>query len=137
MKANLDKFHIVRSDRNINHVIIFIEKLSTTCCENILGIKTENELSFEEHVERFCKAKEIVNAVARISTLIKFEQRRYIVHSFITSYFSYSPLVCMFYSRRLNSRINYAYRSTFRIYQDYKLSSIELRNGRSVNRSNR
>ena len=138
MKVNLDKFHIVRSERNINHVIIFIEKLSITCCENILGTNIDNELSFEEHIERFCKAKKIVNAVARISTLIKFEQRRYIVNSFIISYFSYSSLVCMFHSRRLNSRINYAYRSAFRIiYQDHKLSSIELRNCRSVNRSNR
>ena len=138
MKVNLDKFHIVLSARNINHVIIFIEKLSITCCENVLGIKSDNEHSFEKNVERLCKAKKIVNAVAWISTLIKFEQRRSIVNSFITSYFSYSPLVFMFHSRRLNRCVNYAYRSTFRIiYQDYKLSSTELRNGRSVNHSNR
>ena len=45
--------------------------------------------------------------------------------------------VC-FHGRRLNSHINYADRSTSRIiYQDYKLSFIEIRNGRSVNHSNR
>ena len=64
MKVNLDKFHIVLSARNINHVIIFIEKLSITCCENVLRIKSDNEHSFEKNVERLCKAKKIVNAVA-------------------------------------------------------------------------
>ena len=55
MKVNPDKFYLFLNDRNIHHVIIYIEKLSSACCEKLFGIKIDNELSFEDHIERLCK----------------------------------------------------------------------------------
>ena len=80
------------------------KKLSNTCSENFLGIKIDNKLTFEEHVEGLCKkVRQKFSAVARILSLMRFEQRKRIVNLFITSHFSYCPLVWMFHSRRLNN----------------------------------
>ena len=58
---------------------------------------------------------------------MRFEQRKHIVHSFITSHFSYCPLVWMFHSRRLNNRINHILkRALIIIYKDYNSSFKEL-----------
>ena len=65
------------------------EKLSSTCSEKLFGIKIHNKLSLEEHVEELWKkASQKDSAVARISSLMRFEQRKRIANSFITSHFS-------------------------------------------------
>ena len=104
------------------------EKLSSTCSEKFFGIKIDNKLTLEEHVEGLCKkASQKVSAVARISSLMKFEQRKRIVNLFITSHFSHYPLVWMFHSRRLNNRIDHIHERALKIiYQDYDSSFKEL-----------
>ena len=68
------------------------EKLSSTCSEKILEIKIDNKVTLEEHIEGVCKkASQKVSAVARISSLMRFEQRKRIANLFITSYFSHYP----------------------------------------------
>ena len=104
------------------------EKLSSTCNEKFFGIKIDNKLTLEEHVEGLCKkASQKVSAVARISSLMRFEQRKRIVNLFITSHFSHYPLVWMFHSRRLNNRIDHIHERALKIiYQDYNSSFKEL-----------
>ena len=51
MKANLDKFHLLLSDKKIHQVDIRFKKLSGTCSEKLSGIKTDSKLTFEEHVQ--------------------------------------------------------------------------------------
>ena len=48
MKVNPDKFHLLLSDKKVI-------KLSSTCSEKFFGIKIDNKLTFEEHVEGLCK----------------------------------------------------------------------------------
>ena len=104
------------------------EKLSSTCSEKFFGIKIDNKLTLEEHVEGLCKkASQKVSAVARISSLTRFEQRKRVVNLFITSHFSCYALVWMFYSQRLNNRIDHIHDRALRtIYQDYNFSFEEL-----------
>ena len=124
MKVNPDKFHLLLSDKKSHQVDICNKKFSSTCSEKFLGIKIDNKLTFEEHVEVLCKkASQKVSAVARISSLMRFEQRKRIVNLFITSHFSYCPLVWMFHNRRLNNRIDHIHE---RAYQDYNSSFKEL-----------
>ena len=53
------------------------EKLSSTCSEKILEIKIDNKVTLEEHIEGVCKkASQKVSAVVRISSLMRFEQRK-------------------------------------------------------------
>ena len=50
------------------------KKLSDTCSEKFLGIKTDNKLIFEEHVEEMCKkASQKFSDAARISSLMRFD----------------------------------------------------------------
>ena len=55
---------------------------------------------------------------------LAFDQRTLIWNSFITSHFSYCPIVsAMFHSRKVNERINHIYESALRIvYKDFNLS---------------
>ena len=56
-----------------------------------------------------------------------FNQRRLILNSFITLYFSYCPIVWMFHSRKLNEGINYIHKRDLRIVsKDFKSSFQEL-----------
>ena len=83
VKVNPDKFHLLLSDKKSHQVDICNKKFSSTCSENFLGIKINNNLTFEEHVEGLCKkASQKVSAVARILFLMRFEQRKRIVHNF-------------------------------------------------------
>ena len=103
------------------------ERLSSTFSENFLGIKTDNKLTLEEHVEGLCnKASQKVSAVTRISSLKRFEQRKRIVDLFIISHFSYYPLVWMFHSRRLNNCIGHIHERDLKVmYPDYNSSFIK------------
>ena len=65
--------------------------------------------------------------MARILSLMRFEQRKRIVNLFITAHFSYYPLVSIFHSRRLNNRIDHIHERALRtIYQDYTFLFKEL-----------
>ena len=44
-------------------------------------------------------------ALSRIASCITFDQRRLLLNSFITSHFSYCPIVWMFHSRKLNEKL--------------------------------
>ena len=86
-KVNPDKFHLLLSNKKSHHVDICNDKLSST-------FKTDNKLTLDKYVEGLCKkASQKVSAVARISSLMRFEQRKCIVDLSITSHFSYYPLV--------------------------------------------
>ena len=63
------------------------------------------------------------SAVARTSSLMRFKQRKRIVNLFITSHFSYYPLVWMFHNRRLINPIDHIHE---RAYQDFNSSFKEL-----------
>ena len=57
------------------------EKVSSTCSEKLLGIKIDNKLTFEEHAEELCKkASQKISALAKISSLMRFEQRKQMGH---------------------------------------------------------
>ena len=55
MKMNPDKFHLLLSDKKIHQADICNKKFSSTCSGKFLGIKIDNKLTFEEHVEGLCK----------------------------------------------------------------------------------
>ena len=102
------------------------EKLSSTCSETFFGIKFENKLTLKEHVEGLCKkASQKVIAVARLSFLMRFEQRKRIVNLFIASHFSHCPLVWMFHSRRLNNRIDHIHESALKLFIKIMISLLK------------
>ena len=66
-------------------------------------------------------------ALARISQYMNIRKRRMTMKAFIASEFGYCPLVWMFHSRILNSRVNKLHERALRmVYQDYASSFTEL-----------
>ena len=94
----------------------------------MLEVKEDHEFNFNEHVSSLCKkTSQKLNALAGITSWVTFDQRRFILNSFIKSHFSYCVIVCMFHSRKLNERINHIHEMALRIvYKDFKLLFQEL-----------
>ena len=96
-----------------------LEKLSSTYSEKLLGIKIDNRGTVQKSQSK--------SQYSGKNFILRFKQRKHIFNSFTTSHFSYCPFVWMFYSRRLNKRIDHIHERTLRIiYQDYNSSFKEL-----------
>ena len=102
--------------------------ISNSKCVKLLGIHIDNKLTFEPHVRSLCKkASQKLNAFARIACSLKFHQRKLVLNTFITSQFSYAPVVWMFHNRKLNNHINRIHERALRIvYQDHNSTFEEL-----------
>ena len=64
-------------------------------------------------------------ALARLSNYIDKDKLRLIMKAFITSQFSYCPLVWMFHSRGLNKRINKIHEKSLRLVYNDNISSFD------------
>ena len=93
-----------------NHLVDF--RITNTKISNVervklLGVNIEGRLNFDYHVNTlFKKANKKCHALARVCNYMDTKKRRVLMNVFITSQFSYSPLVWMFHSRTLNNQIN-------------------------------
>ena len=126
MKANPDKSHLINSNDKEIKMKVGDTYVTNSKCEKLLGIKIDNKLSFEPHVDSLCrKASQKLNALSRIVSSITFEQRKIILNSFIISQFSYCPLIWMFHSRKLNSRINRIHERALRLVYKDNLSNFQ------------
>ena len=128
MRANPEKSNLILTKPNTIETQTCGETINSTEMVKLLGINIDNKLTFEQHVDSLCnKASQKLNALAGLAHYMSFEQRKLIMNSFITSQFSYCPLVWMFHSRRLNHRINGIQERALRIvYRDYNSSFTEL-----------
>ena len=127
MKANADKCHLlVSSDESCTAKIEdFSIKNSTK--EKLLGVKFDSNLSFESHITSLCKkASQKLHALARISHYMDLNKRMNLMKAFITSQFSYCPLIWMFHSRNLNNKINRIHERALRLVYQNNLSFSEL-----------
>ena len=127
MKANPGKYHLPLSATEETNTLN-IEKvcIKSSKCEK--GINIDNHVTFETHVGFLCKkASQKLNALLRVTWSHNFDQRKLLLNAFITSHFSYTPVVWMFHSRKLNNRINNIHERALRlVYKDYISSSDDL-----------
>ena len=84
----------------------------------------DKRLSFETHISKLCKkAGSKLSALARISRYMDANKLKILMRAFVISQFEYCPLVWMFHSRHLNSKINRIHETAVRIaYKDYDSS---------------
>ena len=60
----------------------------------LLGVKKDNELTFDEHISNIClKANRKLRALARLSRFLSLEKRRTLFKAVIESQFKYCPLL--------------------------------------------
>ena len=96
--------------------------------KKLSGIKLNNRLGFDTHITNICnRVSQKLHALARFSQFMNVHKWRMTMNAFIASEFGYCPLVWMFHSRILNSRVNKLQERTLKIvYQDYASPFSEL-----------
>ena len=84
MKATCHKFHLKIGSINIKN----------STFEKLLGVKVDNKLNFDEHLDGIIKkASRKVSALSRIFPFMNLTKRRFLMNSLFTSQFSYCPLI--------------------------------------------
>ena len=107
MKANKDKCHPLLSNKERVTMKIGETEIKSSNCEKLLGIKIDNNLTFNEHLNHIIdKASHKTNALSRVAPYMNESKKRILMNSFFWSQCSYCPLVWMFHSRTLNNKIN-------------------------------
>ena len=66
-----------------------------------------------------------VHTLARVAPYINISKRRILMNAFLTSQFSYCPLIWMYYSRTSNRKIKKRHERCLRIIYNEKQSSFE------------
>ena len=106
MKANPEKYHLL---------------LSAT--------EETNTLNIEDvciNVHSLCKkASQKLNALLRVAWSLNFYQRKLLLNAFITSNFSYAPVVWMFHSRKSDNIINKIHERALRLFYKGYTSSFD------------
>ena len=128
MKPNEDKCHLlVISQENVS-VTLGNENISCSATVELLGIKIDDKLNFNEHVSTLCKkGNQKLHALARISKYMSKDKLKLIMKAFIISQFNYAPLTWMFHSRTLNNKINRLHERSLRlVYNEDNLTFQEL-----------
>ena len=127
MKLNEDKCHllITKHDEDV-FASIGNEIINGSTSVKLLGITIDNKLNFEEHVSNRCKKVSLkLHALARIANYMSTEKLKILMKAFIDSQFGYCPLIWMFHSRKLNTRINRLQERALRIvYKDPSLTNF-------------
>ena len=107
MKINTGKSHLLLSGNSRATATIDNSYIESEDKQVLLGITIDSNLTAESHINSICKkASQKLNALARIAPYMNRHKRRTIMKSFVTSQFSYCPLIWMFHSRRVNNKIN-------------------------------
>ena len=124
MQANPDKFqgiafgktHSELKNFNINGNVI-----DCTDSVKLLGITFDWQLKFDKHIDDICsKASKQINVLARLSKKLDINSKMAIFRSFITSNFTYCPLVWMCCGKRNTDRIErLQYRALKFVFNDY------------------
>ena len=93
---------------DLSHEIMLNDnEISSSNEEKLLGIFLDNKPNFESHIGSLCrKAGKKINTLARLKNYLKSDQRNLLLNSFITSSFTYCPLIWMFMSCYLNNALN-------------------------------
>ena len=97
-KLNADKCKLLVSNKEEDFSLDIAG--DTVKCERsakLLGIKIDNQLTFNEHISRICKTVSLkLHALARVSYFTSQDKLRLLMKAFIESQFSYRSLVWMF-----------------------------------------
>ena len=117
MKANREKSHLFLSSKTQKKASFGGALVESNSTEKLLGIQTDFDLTFDEHVTSICnKPGKKINVLSRLVNYMSLDRRLKVIKAFIESQFNYCPLIWMFYSRTLNNKINRLHERVLRIF---------------------
>ncbi len=133
---NDDKSHLlIFGNKENTSITIGQSPLMESQYEKLRGITVDKKLSFQAHIDNVCKkAGQRLHALARVSKYMNEQQLRITMTSFVTSQFSYCPLVWMCHDRKSNNKINKIHERGLRLMTRDTTASFEtlLGNTKSV-----
>ena len=110
--ANAGKCHLLTSSKITKNIIISNTNVSSEQKVKLIGINLESRLNFDYHENTLLnKANKKYHALARVCNYMNTNKRRVLMKAFITSQFSYCPLVW----RTMNNRINTLHEKALRL----------------------
>ena len=132
MKANINKFQsiILRPKGVIDDISFHVSgyTLQPVSCVNLLGVKIDDRLSFDNHVSSICnRVAQQTNALRRIVKYLSIENRTCIYNAFLASNFSYCNTVWHFCSNRSLYKLEKVHKQALRVVlNDYTSSYSDL-----------
>ena len=127
MKSNPDKCHLIIVINQDNDIKIGNDVITSGNSVKLLGVTIDNKLNFNEHVDNICKkANNKLQALARIAKYLSPDKLRIIMKTFIESQINYCPLIWMFHSRQLNSKMNKLHERALRIVHKNPNLTVQL-----------
>ena len=121
--GSLDKFHLSVSTVEKTKINVGECSAENGDYEKLLGVKTDNKLTFDCHVSDMCrKANRKINALARIAPFININKRCILMNSFFRLQFTYWPLTWLFHSKTNNRKLNRLHERCLRIIFNDKQS---------------
>ena len=131
LQANPGKFQfmILGKKKNRNSVKLIMN--STEIEENkkvvLLGITTDNLLTFNEHVDNLCRtANYKLHALRRIKRYLSLEKAKLLCNAFINSQFNYAPLVWMFCRKKQYLKIQKIHHKALKVVYNSNKNYDEL-----------
>ena len=92
------------------------ELLNSETSVKLLGLWIDNKMDFEEHIKKLLiKGNQKLHALMRVARYMTTDKLRVLMKSFIESQFKYCPLVWMFHSKKMHSRINKLHERALRV----------------------
>ena len=92
----------------------------------LLGCHIDRELKLNDHVSnKYKTAGKKLNALIRLCNTLPFHRKRLLMKAVIESQFAYCPVVGLFHSKALNTKINLLHYRAF-VHQDELCTSQEL-----------
>ena len=106
LQANPGKFQFkILGKKNRNSIKLIINSIEIEESEKVvlLGITTDDLLTFNEHIDNLCRtANYKLYALRRIRKYLSLEKAKLLCNSFINSQFNYAPLVWLFCRKKNN-----------------------------------
>ena len=83
LKANSDKFHLLLSDHDEDHLIRVTKfTIQNSKSERLLGIRLDNGMTFDSHVSEICnKASQKIHALSRVCRFMGLTQRKILMQA--------------------------------------------------------
>ena len=105
-------------------------KIESSAEVTLLGFKIGRQLKFKSHIEELCrKGIYKLHALRRIRKYLTVEKGKLLANAFITSQFTYAPLIWMFAGKSSVAKICKIHFRTLQIvYNNYDKSYHDLSN---------
>ena len=128
--ANPSKFKLMFlgiKNKNLG-LFIYDDFIFSSTSVKLLGITLDNKLNFDNHINNICtQANRKVSCLFRVRKYLDDKQARQLCNAFVLSNFNYCPLIWMFCSKSLNSKINKVHKRALKaVTREYEKSLDEL-----------